>query len=145
MGVLASALKIGACLLFAFGRSLMLFYIATFPDSFYVIAGVAVRSSITKLVKEEEQGRMNAFTGGIEALVFCLSSSFYAYIYARTLVDFPGAIYLISVALAAMGVIAFWYIGNRITWEGGWFMLFNCIAGTKCVRRIRNLSNKWVS
>lgn len=42
----------------------MLFYIATFPDSFYVIAGVAVRSFITKLVKKEEQGRMNAFTGG---------------------------------------------------------------------------------
>lgn len=88
--------------------SLLTFYFSTLPDNFFAIAGVAVRSSITKLVTDEEQGKMNAFTAEVEALVFCISSSFYAAIYSMTLVDFPGAFYLISVALTGFGFMAFW-------------------------------------
>lgn len=107
IGMISSVLKIFAGTLFAFGQTLLTFYLATIPDSFYVVAGVAVRSAITKLVSDEEQGKMNAFTGGVEAFVFCISSAFYSYVYANTLVVFPGAFYLISVVLAVMALIAF--------------------------------------
>lgn len=107
MGMLASALKIVSCLVYALCESLLSFYLATIPDNFYVIAGVAVRSSITKLVKDEEQGKMNAFAGGVEALVFCMSSAFYASIYTETLTYFPGAFYLISVVLAVLALAGF--------------------------------------
>lgn len=107
IGMLASSLKIVSCLVYAFCETLLYFYLATILDNVYVIAGVAVRSSITKLVKDEEQGKMNAFAGGVEALVFCISSAFYASIYSATLTYFPGAFYLISVALAVLALVGF--------------------------------------
>lgn len=105
--MIVSVCKIISGFLYALGNTLITFYVASIPDNCFVIANVVVRSSITKLVSDEEQGRINAFTGGIEAFVFCVASSFYSFVYAKTLVDFPGAIFLISVILAVMAFIAF--------------------------------------
>lgn len=108
--MIVSVFKVISGFLYAFGNLLITFYVASIPDNFFVIANVVVRSSITKLVSDEEQGKINAFTGGIEAFVFCVASSFYSYVYAKTLVSFPGAIYLISVILAVMAFCAFAWV-----------------------------------
>lgn len=107
VGIVACILKMGSSLIFAFGLSLSSFYIATIPDGFFVLSTVAVRSTVTKLVADEEQGKMNAITSAIEAFVLCISAAFYSFIYSISLVEFAGAFYLISESLAFLGLIAF--------------------------------------
>ncbi|XP_044754806.1 proton-coupled folate transporter-like [Coccinella septempunctata] len=114
IGMLSIVCRIGGTLFLAFSITGLQFYIGTLHDFFGALTLISVRSMITKIVNQNEQGIANSMTSVIDSVGLFSIGPFFSFIYYNTVAFFPGAFYLVSTSVNIPLLILF-YVLHRLT------------------------------
>ncbi|GFT90994.1 hypothetical protein NPIL_15531 [Nephila pilipes] len=98
IGIIGSVSIISKNLFLAFAYDLPLYYLSNITGFLNGLGNLAVRSLISKLVAEDELGRVFSFLATCEAIVPLLAATVIGKIFNATIKVFPGACYLAATA-----------------------------------------------
>lgn len=91
-----------------------MFYISTLVETFHGTAFVASRSMVTKLVKEQDLGKVNSLFGVAESITLLVYGPMYSAIYKATIDTFPGAFYIAGICLTVPAILMYiWLFTKR--------------------------------
>ncbi|XP_042900405.1 proton-coupled folate transporter-like [Parasteatoda tepidariorum] len=109
IGIIGSVSIIGKNIFLAFAFELWLYYLSNIFGNLNGLGNLAVRSLISKLVAEEEMGRVFSFLATCEAIVPLLGSIVIAKIFNATIEYFPGSCYLAATVFLMLPLSTFIY------------------------------------
>ncbi|XP_071034459.1 probable peptidoglycan muropeptide transporter SLC46 isoform X1 [Parasteatoda tepidariorum] len=109
IGIIGSVSIIGKNVFLAFAYELWLFYISNIFGFLNGMGNLAVRSLISKIVPENELGRVFSFLATCESIVPLLGSLVIAKIFNATIKIFPGACYLSATVFLLLPLGTFLY------------------------------------
>ncbi|GFY69172.1 hypothetical protein TNIN_320341 [Trichonephila inaurata madagascariensis] len=117
IGIIGSVSIISKNLFLAFAYELPLYYLSNITGFLNGLGNLAVRSLISKLVDEDELGRVFSFLATCEAIVPLLAAAVIAKIFNATIKVFPGACYLAATAflMLPLGTFVWQYRRHRDT------------------------------
>ncbi|KAG5668431.1 hypothetical protein PVAND_016371 [Polypedilum vanderplanki] len=107
IGIIASLSKIAASFVYAFAMTPFMFYFGPVTEFIHYVSFIAMRSIASKIVEQNERGRLNSLVGLIEALAPSIYAPMYSQIYTATITTFPGAFYLVGGGLKIFAVLIF--------------------------------------
>ncbi|XP_067122721.1 probable peptidoglycan muropeptide transporter SLC46 [Centruroides vittatus] len=96
-----------------FAYKAWIYYLAGFTGALSGMSLFAVRSRISKIVSEDELGKIFAFLSSCESLVPVVSSLLFTQIFNATIHIFPGTAYVVAASFAILPIIVFWWIGRK--------------------------------
>ncbi|KAF8765127.1 Proton-coupled folate transporter like protein [Argiope bruennichi] len=107
IGIIGSVSIISKNVFLAFAYDLVLYYFSNITGFLNGLGNLAVRSLISKLVAEDELGRVFSFLATCEAIVPLLAAAIIAKIFNATIKVFPGACYLAATAFLMLPLMTF--------------------------------------
>ncbi|RZC42749.1 uncharacterized protein BDFB_004854, partial [Asbolus verrucosus] len=113
LGMLSSASRILASLVYAFAPNSFVFYVVSIGALIEILNGttfIAMRSIMSKLVPSNELGKINSLFGLSEALVPIIYGPLYSIIYKLTINLLPGAFFIAGAILTAPSLFIFWLV-----------------------------------
>ncbi|XP_031329811.1 uncharacterized protein LOC116160688 [Photinus pyralis] len=113
LGIISSTSKILGGISFTLANSALMFYISTLIESFNGTAFVASRSIVTKLVNEQNLGKVNSLFGVAESITLLPYGPMYSAIYKATIETFPGAFYIAGIFLTVPAIIMYLWLFTK--------------------------------
>ncbi|XP_037299160.1 solute carrier family 46 member 3-like isoform X2 [Manduca sexta] len=112
LGITSTTSKILAAFVYCFAPNSGIFYLGPLVDilSGAMLPILAIRSIYTKLISQQELGRLTSLFVLFENLAPVMYVPIYVAIYTATMDTLPGAIYLFGAAMTVPGLIAFMYL-----------------------------------
>ncbi|XP_031333157.1 solute carrier family 46 member 3-like isoform X2 [Photinus pyralis] len=112
VGMICYTGKFFAAFLYAFARTPLLYCLGVFVEMLSSTTHITLRSLATKLVSEDEQGKLNALVTVFESLLPLAFGSMYNLVYRATIDTLPGTFYFLGsiMCVPAMGLYAWLYI-----------------------------------
>ncbi|KAF5269814.1 hypothetical protein FQR65_LT05860 [Abscondita terminalis] len=110
LGVISSVSKILGGIMYILARIPELFYVGTLLEVFNGTAFVASRSILTKLVSQEELGKVNSLFGIAESLTGLIYGPTYSFIYKSTLHHFPSAFFLFGIIFTIPAIFMYLWL-----------------------------------
>ncbi|CAL1295790.1 unnamed protein product [Larinioides sclopetarius] len=107
IGIIGSISIISKNIFLAFAYHLVLYYFSNITGFLNGLGNLAVRSLISKLVAEDELGRVFSFLATCEAIVPLLAAAVIAKIFNATIKVFPGACYLAATVFLMLPLCTF--------------------------------------
>lgn len=107
IGIISTMSKILSGFIFAFAVTTWQIYLGPVVQLFSGTAFTAMRSIASKIVSNDELGKINSIFGFVEALMPLMYAPMYTTIYAATLTTLPGAFFIVGSVLTAPAVIIF--------------------------------------
>jgi MFS transporter, PCFT/HCP family, solute carrier family 46 (folate transporter), member 1 len=94
------------------------FYLSSTVSMFKIVAAPMLRAIMSLIVSKDELGRIYSISGGIEALSGLAAAPLYTKTYSETLLTFPSAFNLISVAIFVAALllavtVGRWLVSSR--------------------------------
>ncbi|KAG8192197.1 hypothetical protein JTE90_009960 [Oedothorax gibbosus] len=121
IGIIGSVSIICKNIFLAFAYQLWLYYVSNISGFLNGLGNLAVRSLISKLVLEEELGRVFSFLATCEAIVPLLGSAIITKIFNAAIKVFPGACYLAATVFLMLPLGTFIWQFKRNRSESGSF------------------------
>lgn len=110
LGILSSASKILASLVYTFAPSPGVFYIGAIVEMLNGTSFIAMRSIVSKLVSPDELGKINSLFGVCEALMPLAYGPMYSLVYTSTIDYVPGAFFLLGGFLTTPALFIFFWL-----------------------------------
>ncbi|KAG1704748.1 Proton-coupled folate transporter [Nymphon striatum] len=107
MGAVGALSAFVNCMVFGYAFSGTLYYIGKFLGLFAYNLPVVIRSFMSKIVGEDELGKVFAFVSMVESLCPVLSSLLYLYIYKLTEKGFPSGTFFIGAFFMVIAAASF--------------------------------------
>lgn len=104
---ISSISKILSCLVYAFAQTSWHLYLGPIVELFSGTSFIAVRSIASKLVNNDELGKVNSLLSVAESLMPLLYTPLYAQVYANTMDTLPGAFFLMGGALTVPAIVIY--------------------------------------
>ncbi|KAK4884692.1 hypothetical protein RN001_000963 [Aquatica leii] len=114
LGAISSVSKIIGGVAYMLAKTPVIFYIATLLEIFNGTAFIASRSILTKLVSNEELGKVNSLFGIAEAVTGLIYGPVYSAIYKAFLHSFPSAFFLVGIIFTIPPILMYlWLYKHR--------------------------------
>lgn len=107
LATIACCSKVAAAFVYAFAPTTTIFYIAPFVSIVSGSGSIAMRSIATKLVAQNELGKIQSLFGICEGLAPSLYTNLYTKVYEVTLNVLPGAFFLVGALLISPAILIF--------------------------------------
>ncbi|XP_031352576.1 proton-coupled folate transporter-like isoform X2 [Photinus pyralis] len=114
LGIISSVSKIGGGIVYIFAQTTLVFYLGTLAEVFNGTAFAASRSIITKLVLEQDLGKVNSLFGMAEAITTLIYGPAFSALYKSTIQIFPGTFFVVGSCLTIPPIIMYiWLYSKR--------------------------------
>lgn len=110
IGVFSTTSKILASIVYGFATVQWEMYIGSIIDVINGTSLIAMRSIASKLVTNDELGKVNSLLGVAESLVPLVYAPLYARIYTETLSTFPGTFFLVGGGMTVPALVIFAWV-----------------------------------
>ncbi|XP_045492900.1 solute carrier family 46 member 3-like [Colias croceus] len=107
LGIISTLSKIAASFIYCFAPNERIFFIAPIADILNGTALLALRSIVSKLVEQDEFGRVNSIFALTENLMPLIYVPLYTKVYTATMEVLPGAVFLLGSAMTLPAVMVF--------------------------------------
>ncbi|PSN43506.1 hypothetical protein C0J52_13408 [Blattella germanica] len=107
IGVMSCVSKILSSFMYAFSTKQWQIYVAPLIEILNGTSFIAMRSIASKLVPQDELGKVNSLFGVCEALMPLVYGPMYSAVYAATMHTVPGAFFLLGGGLTTPAVLIF--------------------------------------
>ncbi|XP_031356797.1 proton-coupled folate transporter-like isoform X1 [Photinus pyralis] len=114
LGIISSVSKIGGGIVYIFAQTTLVFYLGTLAEVFNGTAFAASRSIITKLVLDQDLGKVNSLFGMAEAITTLIYGPAFSALYKSTIQIFPGTFFVVGSCLTIPPIIMYiWLYSKR--------------------------------
>ncbi|KAK5648562.1 hypothetical protein RI129_003454 [Pyrocoelia pectoralis] len=113
LGAVASISKICAGIAYIMANTVLWFYISALLDIPVIVAIIASRSIITKLVLEKDLGKITSLFGIAESIGALICAPMYSSIFKATIDTFPGLFYVAGISLSVPAVLIFLWLYTK--------------------------------
>lgn len=113
LGVISTVSKIAGGIAYVFAITPLSFYLCTLFDAVNGAAVVATRAIASKLVSENDLGKVISLFGIVGSLAGLIYGPLYSAVYEATIDVFPAAIYMVGVGLSIPAVLIFVWLYIR--------------------------------
>ncbi|XP_068630417.1 lysosomal proton-coupled steroid conjugate and bile acid symporter SLC46A3-like [Battus philenor] len=110
LGIISTVSKIAGSFVYCFATSEKIFFIAPLVEILNGTSFLALRSILSKLVNEDEFGKINSMFSLTENLMPLLYVPLYTKTYSATMEVLPGAVFLMGAAMTFPAVIVFCWL-----------------------------------
>ncbi|KAI5705051.1 hypothetical protein M8J75_011438 [Diaphorina citri] len=99
-------IKFPTIILCATAKEGHLFYVAAAINLFGCCMGPLIRSQLSKMIPNQDLGKVFALTASAESLTPLAAAPLYTYVYKHTITFLPGAVFYLSAALNLVTIVA---------------------------------------
>lgn len=110
VGIMSCMSKILSSFVYAFATTNTMIYLAPLVEIVNGTSFIAMRSIMSKLVPNDELGKVNSLFGVCESLMPLLYGPMYSFVYRSTMETFPGAFFILGGILTSPAVFAFLWL-----------------------------------